>query len=386
MTRPGLVFSHQAEVDRKGSMDNLNSPICIFVHSFSGGGAERVAVLLANAMVDHGWNVEVVVQKSDGPWKEALNPRTELIVLGGRFRWLTFKMARYLRLRRPEAVIAFLPWINMVAIVATALSGWRGRLIVSERSSLEGMVVKKEPKVWWILKRLLYRRADCIVSVSQKLARDLSMRLRLPSKKVVAIPNPVPVEEIRKGALAPVSHRFFTERAKVVMAVGRLHFVKDFPTLIRAIADLRSRRDVRLIVLGEGPFRSELESLVVSLGLAEVVDLPGFISPPWPWMARADVLALSSRAEGWPNVLAEAMALGVPVVATDCPTGPREVLDGGRFGMLVPVGDFIALSAALEHTLDNPPDRAALRQRAEEWSPGRILDAYLSCIKAHGAA
>ena len=232
--------------------------------------------------------------------------------------------------------------------------------------------------------RLLYLRADRVVAVSQQLANDLVMQLDLPAQKVVAIPNPVPVEEIRRMSMVPVSHRFFSEGVPVLMAVGRLHSVKDYPTLLRAVADLRERKDVRLIVLGEGPSRPELEALVEALGMSEVVDRPGFVSPPWPWMARADVLALSSRTEGWPNVLAEALVLGVLVVATYCPTGPGYILDGGRFGRLVPVGDIAAMSAALEYSLDNPPDVGALRRRSEEWSSERVLQAYLSCINLKG--
>ena len=233
--------------------------------------------------------------------------------------------------------------------------------------------------------RLLYRRADVIVAVSQQLASDLVKEMNLPAEKVVAIPNPLPVEEIRQAAKGPVSHRFFSEGVPVLMAVGRLHSVKDYPTLVRAVADLRERKDVRLIILGEGPSRSELEALIDALGMSEVVDLLGFVSPPWPWMARADVLALSSRAEGWPNVLGEALALGVPVVATDCQTGPREILDNGRFGPLVQVGDFVAMSVAIEAMLDNPPDRAILRDRADEWSTERVVESYLSILQAKAA-
>ena len=362
----------------------MASIVCIFIHSFQGGGAERVAVTLANSIIKHGCHVQVVVQTKDGPWREKLDPRTEVLVLGGRARGLPFKMGNYLRCYRPMAVISFMTGFNIVAIIAAALSGWRGRLIVSERTSLQETWRKCGPWWSWVLwgvMRSLYRRADLIVAVSQQLANDLVMELNLLAEKVVAIPNPLSVEEIRGAAMDPVSHRFFSEGVPVLIAVGRLYPQKDFPTLIRAVADLRERRDVRLIVLGEGPARSELEALVKSLGLSDVVDLPGFVSPPWPWMARADVFALSSWAEGWPNVLAEALALGVPVVATDCPTGPREILDGGRFGRLVPVGDVSAMSAAIEAMLDDPPDRAILRGRADEWSTERVIDAYLSCLQ-----
>ena len=361
----------------------MDPTVGIFVHSFVGGGAERVAVTLANSFTEHGWRVQFIVQTIDGPWRKMLDPRTEVLVFGGRARWLTIKLGRYLRCHQPKAIISFMTEFNIIAIISAILSGWRGRLIVTEHTSLQATLAGRQSwRSWvlWGLMRLLYRRADLIVAVSQQLASDLVKEMNLPAEKVVAIPNPLPVEEIRQAAMAPVSHRFFSEGVPVLMAVGRLHSVKDYPTLVRAVADLRERQDVRLIVLGEGPSRSELEALVKSLGLSEVVDLPGFVSPPWPWMGRANVLALSSRAEGWPSVLAEALALGVPVVATDCPTGPREILDGGKFGRLVPVGDVGEMSAAIKATLDNPPDGGALRRRAEEWSTGRVLQAYLSCI------
>ena len=361
----------------------MDSTVGIFIHSFAGGGAERSAVTLANAIAERGWRVQFIVQTIDGPFRKLLDPRTDVLVLGGRQRWLPIRLGRYLRRHQPKSIISFMTEFNIIAIISAILSGWRGRLIVSEHTTMQETRVELGSWRSWVLRglmRLLYRRADRVVAVSQQLANDLVMQLDLPAQKVVAIPNPVPGEEIRRMSIVPVSHRFFSEGVPVLMAVGRLHSYKDYPTLVRAVADLRERQDVRLIVLGEGPARSELEALVKSLGLSEVVDLPGFVSPPWPWMARADVLALSSWAEGWPNVLAEALALGVTVVATDCPTGPREILDGGKFGRLVPVGDVGEMSAAIKATLDNPPDGGALRRRAEEWSTGRVLQAYLSCI------
>src|SRR3990170_250044 len=279
----------------------MDSTVGIFIHSFAGGGAERSAVTLANAISERGWRVQFIVQTIDGPFRKLLDPHTDVFVLGGRQRWLPIRLGRYLRWHQPKAIISFMTEFNIIAIISAILSGWRGRLIVSERTSMQE--ARAELGSWrsWVLRglmRLLYRRADVIVAVSQQLASDLVKEMNLPAEKVVAIPNPLPVEEIRQAAIAPVSHRFFSEGVPVLMAVGRLYPQKDFPTLIRAVADLRKRRDIRLIVLGEGPARSELDMLVQSLGLSDVVDLPGFVSPPWPWMARADVLALSSRAEG----------------------------------------------------------------------------------------
>jgi len=354
----------------------------IFFPSFTGGGAERVGVLLANSLVERGGVVHVVVHRDEGPWRKYLDPRVAVIELGDcRYRWLIFKVVNYLRRHNPETMISIMNWFNVLASMAAVLSGWRGRLIVSEHISLEGTTAAYGFWRSWVLRvlmRLLYRRAYRVVAVSDQLARDLVVQLKLPEGKVVSIPNPVPVEDLRQSAMAPVSHRYFSEGVPIIIAVGRLQPQKDYPTMLRAVADLRKRRDVRLIILGEGQVRSELETLVKSLGLSEVVDLPGFVSSPWPWMARANTLVLTSLEEGWPMVLTEALALGIPIVATDCPTGPREILDNGKFGKLVPVGDVSAISTALEATLNDPPDLAALRARADEWSPRAALDAYLS--------
>src|SRR4030067_2286617 len=154
----------------------MNSTVCIFIHAFEGGGAERVAVTLANLMTEHGWQVQFVVQKKDGPWREMLNARAEVLVLGGRVRWLPFRLGRYLRWHKPKAIISFMTDFNIIAIISAILSGWRGRLIVSEHTSLQATLAGcRSWRSWglWGLMRLLYRRADLIVAVSQQLACDL---------------------------------------------------------------------------------------------------------------------------------------------------------------------------------------------------------------------
>jgi glycosyltransferase involved in cell wall biosynthesis len=155
---------------------------------------------------------------------------------------------------------------------------------------------------------------------------------------------------------------------------------KDYQTLIQAFAMIRARREARLLILGEGPLRAELEALIQRLGLAADACLPGFVTNPYAYMARASVLVLSSRYEGFPNVLAESLACGTPVVATDCETGPAEILDHGRFGRLVPVGDHAAMAGAIEATLDAPPNADSLRARAAVFSASSSARQYLALL------
>jgi glycosyltransferase involved in cell wall biosynthesis len=169
-------------------------------------------------------------------------------------------------------------------------------------------------------------------------------------------------------------------RIPVILAVGRLHRQKDFPTLIGAFARLRAERPARLVILGEGKLRPALEKVARRLGVGGDVDLPGYRDNPFAWMARAAVFALSSTFEGTANVLIEAMACGCPVVSTDCPHGPREVLDNGRYGPLVPVGDSAALAHAIAAVLDNPPDREVLRSRAALYDRDTNIDRYLQVL------
>jgi glycosyltransferase involved in cell wall biosynthesis len=191
-----------------------------------------------------------------------------------------------------------------------------------------------------------------------------------------------------------VAHRWFRPAAPpVVLAVGSLSARKDFPTLVRAFARVRAERDCRLVILGQAasPKKTEekrggLMALAGSLGVAADIDLPGFVTNPYAYLARAAVFVLSSAHEGLPGVLIEALACGCPVVSTDCPSGPAEILDGGRFGALVPVGDDQAMAAAIATTLDRPIEAATLRERATLFDVDRAVDRYLELLLAGGSS
>jgi glycosyltransferase involved in cell wall biosynthesis len=233
------------------------------------------------------------------------------------------------------------------------------------------------------LLRRTYPEADRIIAVSRGVADDLRTLVRLPPELVTTAYNPVVDSELAKKADAPIDHPWFVPGAPpVIIAVGRLTEQKDFPTLLRAFARVRAQRQARLLILGEGELRRKLEALACELGVDQDVSLSGFMSNPFAYMARAAVFVLSSAYEGLPGVLIETLACGCPVVSTDCPSGPAEILKNGQYGRLVPVGDPAAMAQAILSTLEAPPDRGLLQKRASLFSVDRAIEQYLEVLFA----
>ena len=231
------------------------------------------------------------------------------------------------------------------------------------------------------LARWLYPRAEAIVGVSDGVARDVERCFALPAGRVRTIYNPIVDATLAERAAAVCPHPWFTAGdVPVLVTVGRLHPQKDHAGLLEAVRRVREKRPVRLVIFGEGPERDRLEALRRQLGLEQAVDLPGVTDNPYAAMSRAALFVLSSRFEGLPTVLVEALACGCPAVATDCPDGPAEILDRGRYGQLVPVGDAVGLAEAILTALDRPVDRQALRQRADVFSVECSLDGYLDAL------
>jgi glycosyltransferase involved in cell wall biosynthesis len=229
--------------------------------------------------------------------------------------------------------------------------------------------------------RTLFPQADGLIAVSRGVAADVSMIAGISGERIRVIPNPVVAPELPTLAGSAVAHPWFmTPGPPIILAAGAFRRSKDFPILIRAFARVRARRDLRLVILGKGRQKRKVEKLAEALGVREDLSLPGFVVNPYAYMAKASLLVLSSAWEGSPNVLVEALAVGTPVVATDCRSGPREILQDGRYGPLVPVGDVEALAAAMAATLDAPLPAEKLRVAAEPYrlhmSCRRYLEAF----------
>jgi glycosyltransferase involved in cell wall biosynthesis len=359
--------------------------LLLFFGSFQIGGIERAMVNLTRCFVEAGIEVTLAPLRKEGPLRDALPAGVQIEDFKPRQN--TFyalpDFIHAIQSCQPDAILSAHANINILAIWARRLTGSHARLVVSEHSHLS-MASNSGPRLSLRyrarLERWFYPLADAIVAVSHGVADDLAASTGISRQKVTVIYNPVVTPEIAALMRAPVAQSLFPPSAPVILGVGRLVDEKNFALLIRAFAELRSRRRARLVLLGEGPQRVELEKLVAELRLQDEVDLPGAARNPYAYMARAALVALSSKYEGLPTVIVESLACGTPVVATDCPAGPAEILDGGRFGRLVAVGDAMAMARAIEQTLDEPPDRPRLQQRAALFSAQNSASQYLRLL------
>jgi len=365
-------------------------PVSLLVPTLIGGGAERVMVDLANIFAARGERVDLVVFTADGPFKSRVEAGVRLVDLGTvRARSTLPALTRYLRRERPQSLLATHPRACVLAVAARALSGVRMRVVSREPTTfsvnaraLRGIGARlMPPAVRWA-----YRRSDAVVAVSQGSADDLEQNLGIPAEHVHVIPNPVVTPTLRRMAAAPLHDDpwFAPGEPPTLLGVGQFAPRKDFPTLLRAFALLAPSSPARLLLLGEGPGRPELERLAAELGVAERVRMPGFVDNPYRYMSHAAAFVLSSGWEGLPGALIEAMACGCPVVSTDCPSGPREILEGGRFGPLVPVGDAQALADAILVVLADPLPADELRAATERYAYAAAADRYQALLQPGG--
>lgn len=365
----------------------LEDKVSVFAPSLVGGGAERVLVTLANAFAMRGYNVDLVLATAVGPYLEDVSSSVRMIDLrAGRIMRAIIPLARYLRREQPDAMLSALGHANVAAIIAKIISRSSTRLVVSEHTTVSpggGGGQTFIARVNWLLMRLLYPGADGICTVSKAASKGLARSINMRLEDVQTIYNPFDLALIARQAAQPLDDAWLGENdVPVLLAAGRLNDEKDYPTLIRAFSQLRERRKARLLILGEGPLRAELERLAQNYGLTDDdLRMPGFARNPYAYMARCSVFVLSSRREGLPTVLIEAMTCGAPVVSTNCPSGPDEILEGGRWGQLVPVGDVAGLARALEFVLDVPTEQLPdVRMRAEDFEQEKAVDAYLQIL------
>lgn len=358
--------------------------VAIFLPSLRGGGAERVMVTLANAFAARGLKVDLVLASAEGPYLDEVSPTVRIVDLRAR-RVLTSLpgLVRYFRRERPRAMLSALNHANAIALLARRLAGGDTRIVVSERShlsvSLCGPISLRGRAMPWFMRRT-YPWADGVVAVSAGVADDLAATISLPRDSITVIHNPVVTDDMLAHANAPLNHPWFAPGAPpVIVGVGRLAPEKDFAVLIRAFARVRESRAAKLVILGEGELRTELEEQIRAQRLDGAIALPGFQPNPLPYMRRAALFVLSSRLEGLPNALIQAMACGTPVVSTDCPSGPAEILEGGKWGRLVQVGEVDALADAMLATL-NETDRPDTAKRAQDFDANSAIDHYLRIL------
>lgn len=362
------------------------SKLAIFHPTLTGGGAERVIVNLIRGFVEQGLNVDLVLVRAEGPFLSLIPPEVRVVNLG--YKRLLLSMPAfvgYLHQAQPTTVLTAFEDTNLIALWSRKLAGVSTRVVVSVHNTLswESQITTQgiKRRIGPYLARWFYPKADAVVTVSKGVAEDL-VSLGFSEEYMKVIYNPVVTPELSQKIAELPEHPWFAPGSPpVILGVGRLEKQKDFPTLIRAFAKVQQQRPARLIILGEGIDRPQLEALVQELGIAANATLPGFVANPYAYMAKSAVFVLSSLFEGLPTVLIEAMAAGTSVVSTDCKSGPSEILENGRYGKLVAVGDIEAMAEAIISTLDRPLDSVLLQQKAAEFSLEKAVKQYLEVLQ-----
>lgn len=382
----------------------LRADLAVFLHSPSGGGAQRRTVTLVNGFVQRGLEVDLVVVTASGPLARQIDPRVRIVELTGwreghvlarlprrvQLFLAVPMLARRLRRDPPAVLLSAACHVHLPVLLARRVARSAVPVVLRMSNHLtrtrpDGTKPERRSFATFLARRL-YPDARAVIAVSHGVAEDIVGAIGYPPERVTTIHNPVLGDDLRERASMPLEHPWFAPgQPPVILAVGRLVRQKDFPTLVRAFARVRARRPVRLVVLGradEGSRRRQLEELMRELGVAGDVQLAGYVDNPAPYMRQAALLVLSSAWEGLPGVLIEALACGCPVVSTDCPSGPREILEGGRFGSLVPVGDVEAMAEAILATLDAPRQSDRLVARAGCFDIERAVDDYVGFLLA----
>jgi glycosyltransferase involved in cell wall biosynthesis len=389
--------------------------VALFIRSLAGGGAERNLLQLAGGLAARGHAVDLVLGRRAGPFADAIPTGVNPVDLGGprplralvaglRDPWVRRglwpvvvsrrppgvlgcapALAAYLQRERPPVLLSALAYSNVTALWARRLAGVSTRIVVSERNIVSVRARASREARMRELPRVLahfYPEADVVTAVSDGVADDVAAVTGIARAKIHTTYSPIVTPQLRSQAAAAPTHPWFAESGPpVVLAVGKLKPQKDFETLLEAFSRVRKQRPCRLLLLGRGPLEARLRARAEALGVAADVEFGGFVANPFPLMARAGVFVLSSAWEGLPSVLVQAMACGCPVVSTDCPAGPAEILEGGRLAPLVPVGDAAALAHAIEGVLAQRPPTAALRARAEDFALDPVLERTLPLLR-----
>lgn len=364
-------------------------PIAVLAATSGHSGVDRVMTNLIRQWTAWGLQVDLLQVRGHGPHLADPTPGVRLVDLGARHVLTALPgLFRYLRRERPRALLCDKDRVNRGAILARWAAGADTRLGVRLGTTLSRNLKDRGWAQDWLQSlsvRRLYPLADRVLVPSRGVADDLTAYTGLDPAHVTVVRSPIVTPALLQQAAEPCGHPWLVDHDRpVVLAVGELSQRKDFETLVRAFATLRRQRPCRLVILGRGRRRDALRILASDLGVADDLDLPGFTANPYSFMSRADLFVLSSRWEGMPVVLIEALACRTRVVSTDCPSGPREVLGGPaanpRIGELVPVGDHAAMAAAMARMLSQHPDPAEFAAAVADYRVEASAAAYLAAL------
>jgi len=365
---------------------NNNNHLGIFIYKNRDGGVEKMLVNLAKGCDKQGIKVDLLVSYPDAPFLSDLPPGIQLIEIGDQYLRTLPLLRNYLRKERPDTLLTGKPSDDRIMLRAKKIAFSDTRCFsgtgtaVSRQLDEMHNTIRKRIKLY--RKKRHYQKVDGIIATSKWVAHDIAKISGIPEHKINIIGNPIfNPDEITLLANKPVDHpSLFTDNTPVILSVGRLSFEKDFKTLIHAFSHVKKNIAAKLLILGEGPEREALQALARKLGLENDVILPGFCDNPLRYMAKAHVFALTSLWEGFGNVLVEAMATGTPIVSTDCPGGPREILKNGLLGHLVPVGDAQQMAAAILSMLNKPTPKETLITASQDYSIDKISRRYIEIL------
>jgi glycosyltransferase involved in cell wall biosynthesis len=361
--------------------------VSIFLHTLRVGGAEKVLVALANSLIVHYENIELVVMELDGPLIDSVHERVKIIDLKSpNYRRATLEMARYYERAMPSVVLTSLYPTGLAAIAAKVMSRSKTKVLVGAHNSLRAKFVspdtRKDRLLLKPLCRFLFPRADGFIAVSKGVADELIADFHIPSNRMKVIYNPVITADFPKRMTEAVHHPWLgakKERTfKTIVTVGRLVKQKGYDILLKAFSFVTKKQQCKLIFVGTGPLLEPLKLQVKALHMDQHVDFVGYQENPLKYMYNADLFVLSSRWEGLPTVLIEALACGCPVVATDCMHGPSEILGHGEFGKLAMVDNPASLSTEILSALTTKPEiKHPLRRRLEDFKPDCVTHQFV---------
>lgn len=333
-----------------------NLKIAIYLRLLSGGGAERVILNLAEGLAQKGFQIDLVLNTKAGPYLESVPQSIQIVDLNApRLLSGLPKLVQYLQREKPQILLAALHYTNEVAIWATRLSGTKTKVVVAEHNTLSAQAKHcKTDRFSSLLSRWFYPLAHGVVAVSEAAAIDLAQITQINPHQIRVIYNPVITPRMLAQAKEPPCHPWLeVDNPPLILGIGRLDAQKNFSALIRAFSQVLPKKSARLMILGSGPERAALQNLTQELDITQYVHFAGFVKNPYTYIARASVFVLSSRWEGLPTVLIESLALNTPVISTDCPSGPKEILAQGKYGSLVPLGNTNAMAVTILETLNN---------------------------------
>ncbi|WP_281658670.1 glycosyltransferase [Halobacillus sp. Cin3] len=360
--------------------------IGLFLPSLDGGGAEKIMLNISREMANTGMDVDLIVAKNHGAYINHVPHNVNLIDLKcNRMLKSFFKLFKYIKKHRPTAVLTTLESASLIGILANLLTGKKTKLWVRVPNYLSIHATNSDKRIDKLrptLARILYKHADGIIAISKGVAKDIANITKINLDDIKVVYNPVSSPGLIKKGSEPTNHKWLEEKSKpVVLAVGRLTKQKNFSLLIRAFKVVQESIEARLVIIGDGEERSKLEDLINNLEISNAVDMPGFKDNPYSYMSKSDLFVLSSKWEGFGNVIVESLALGTPVVSTNCPSGPSEILNHGEYGTLV--NDYNTDTLAMEIIKNLKQDlysKEELVKRSLSFSSKEITEQYIKLM------